>query len=102
MYDALTPMATAYIPARDVRAGDTIEYTDAMTGRPARRQVLGLSFSFVWVGGQRLDTVCLAVDPVTGRGPVMEAGDAVAVVTDDEPAGGAAGRDPHPGERSWW
>lgn len=94
MYESLNPVTS--VPARDVRAGDTILYRDAFTGRSARAEVLGLSFGFVWVGGARVDTVCLAVDPVTGRGPVMGTTDAVNVVR------AAVRPEPHPGEKSWW
>lgn len=98
MYSSL-PMATATIHARHVQPGDTIEYPDVMTGLPVRRVVLDVSGGWVWVNGQRLDTVCLATDPRTGRGPVMAADDVVTVVVDDEPP---AGSEPFPGEPSWW
>lgn len=94
MYEMLNPATS--VPARDVRAGDTIEYRDVFTGRAARAEVLGLSFGFVWVGGTRVDTVLLMVDPETGRGPVVGATDAVSVVR------GEPKPETHPGETSWW
>ena len=68
------------VQAAHVRPTDTIEYADPFTGESVAARVCDVVRGWVWHGGERIDTVLLVTDPVTGRGPVLEATDPVTVV----------------------
>ena len=92
------------IQARHVQPGDDVEYADRDSGATIRARVFDVIGGWVWHGGARTDTTLLVTDPVTGRGPVLDSSDLVAVVFDmaDQTDPGEPVPAGDTGDCTWW